>query len=225
MVVFVTRHTSSTVQIYDVDGAGWNQPRLSASSSRVILRSVPESACSASCRNGARRAYSRVQSRQTIGCIRIIQLMHIPSLCLGTVPFHKSSRIGVLVPALRIDTGCCATVDIEAFSLLVNTSSSLVTLPWTNPMVQLEALQASSVALCLKLASVHMALFSAKSTPLSMSPLLQAESIVSHSTSCCCDIVWVHPLSTARAPSSAPVSNLRTDSFQGSIRGSYHSRS
>ena len=46
MVVFMTRHTSLNVQINDDDGArctGWNQPRLSASSSRVILNSVPES--------------------------------------------------------------------------------------------------------------------------------------------------------------------------------------
>ena len=150
MVVVMTRHTSLTVQMNDDDSArctGWNQLRLSASSSRFILTNVPESACSASCGNGARRAFSSVRSRQTIGCLHIIQLMHVPSLCLGTVPFHKGSRIGVLVPASRLDTGCCATVDIRAFSLLVNTSSCLVTLPWTNPMVRLEAFQTPFIAL------------------------------------------------------------------------------
>ena len=80
---------------------------------------------------------------QTIVCLRIIQLHAHPRprkiespvtcLCLGARPFYKGLQttraFSVGVPASMMDTGCCAVADFKAFSLSVDMSLFLVTLP------------------------------------------------------------------------------------------------
>ena len=109
--------------------AGWNQLRLSASSSRVILTSVPETDRCTSCGNTVRRASSRGRSSQTIGYLCIIQLTQLPAAeksILTPLPFvwrravlqwSSSHKSFFFVPASAME-GCCATVDVKACSLL-----------------------------------------------------------------------------------------------------------
>ena len=128
--------------------AGWNQPRLSASSSRVILTVVPETDRCTSCGKIVRRASSRRRSIQTIGYLCIIQLTQLPAAersILTPLPFvwhravlqRSSSHKSVFVPASAMDMGCCATVDVKACSLSVDTSLYPVIFPGAILTVQL----------------------------------------------------------------------------------------
>ena len=57
---------------------------------------------------------------------------------------HKS----VVFPVAMMDAACCATVDIKAFSQLMDTSLYPVTLAWTIPTVQLAESTVSQSTRC-----------------------------------------------------------------------------
>ena len=90
----VVRVTCLTVRIYDDANAcftRWNQPRLPASSSRVILTTVPQSA----------------EIDPHTSSLRL-------ALCHSTkVVFRSQERF------FRPCGACCATLDIKVFSLLI----------------------------------------------------------------------------------------------------------
>ena len=103
----VVRVTRLAVRIYDDASAcctGWKQPRLSASSSRVILTLFP--------------------------CPRKSILTPLPFVYLGAVSFYKGLQItrAFLSSLPTMDAACCASVDIKVFSLLTDKSLYPVTL-------------------------------------------------------------------------------------------------
>ena len=176
--------------VYDDAGAcfaGWNQPRLSASSSRFILTSVPETDRCTGCGKIVRRASSRGRSSQTSGYLCIIKLTQLPVAersILTPLPFvwrraflqRSSSHKGVFVPASAADMGCCATVDIKACSLSVDTSLYHVTLLGRSYLVTHELLHRltsdMSVRSCLLIRR-----FSWSASETAMVPRMQSNSI------------------------------------------------
>ena len=125
---------------------------------------------------------------QTVGCLRTMQLAHVPvsgrlippslsfvwAPCRSTKVFklQEPFSVGDLVSALMMDTGCCATADFKTFSLSVDMSLFPVTLPVRPPCCTRGL--ASALHGVVTLICVHKAVFSAKSNPLLMSPVSHA---------------------------------------------------